>query len=228
MLTPRYAQDRGQTVLSWLDSRHSFSFGSYHDPRHTQHSALVVINDDKVRAHSGFGTHPHRHMEILTWMLSGQLDHRDSMGHSGRLLPGDAQLMSAGPGIQHSEMNEGEHETHFLQIWILPREKRSDSSYQQIHLPSQPGLTLIASGAERHDAMLIHQDVAIWRVSQSGRGHLTLPQQAQRQGWLQMIDGEADVAGITLRPGDGLAISDEEALTLHTGDSAELLWFDLP
>ncbi len=228
MLTSRYAQDRGHTVLSWLDSRHSFSFGSYHDPRYSQHSALVVINDDKVRAHSGFGTHPHRHMEILTWMLSGQLDHRDSMGHTGRLLPGDAQLMSAGPGIQHSEMNEGEDETHFLQIWILPREKRSDSSYQQIHLPPRQGLSLIASGEARDGAMLIHQDVAIWRVSHASASHFSLPQQRHRQGWLQLIDGEVDVAGITLHSGDGLAISAEDELTLHTPGGAELLWFDLP
>ncbi len=228
MLRLRKHEERGHTVLSWLDSRHSFSFGSYQDPRHVHHSALLVINDDRVRAHSGFGAHAHRHMEILTWVIAGQLSHRDSTGVHGVLRAGDAQLMSAGAGITHSEMNEGDQEVHFLQIWILPREQRRASSYQQKHYPAQPGLTLIASGQEHPDALLLHQDADLWRVDLAAQASQVLAQKIERQGWIQVISGHVEVAGLSLEPGDGLAISASSELTLYSPDGAQMLYFDLP
>ncbi len=227
MLQHRPADTRGHVLFGWLDTWHTFSFGSYHDPRHMGHSVLRVINDDRIRAHSGFDTHGHRNMEILTCMLAGTLTHRDSMGHERMLQSGEWQLMSAGKGITHSEMNQGATEVHLLQIWIYPERQETEPSYQQKAFDPQPGLTLIASPDARQNSFQIGQDVYVWQ-GRSGVGCIELPSSGERLGWLHVISGALQAGDIVLRAGDGLALSQEQALKLDVLQEADFIFFDLP
>lgn len=227
MLQHRPADTRGHVLFGWLDTWHTFSFGSYHDPRHMGHSVLRVINDDRIRAHSGFDTHGHRNMEILTCMLAGTLTHRDSMGHERVLQSGEWQLMSAGKGITHSEMNQGATEVHMLQIWIYPERQDTEPSYQQKAFDPQPGLTLIASPDARQNSFHIGQDVCVWQ-GRSAVGCIELPSSGERLGWLHVISGALQTGDLVLRASDGLALSQEQALKLDVLQDADFVFFDLP
>ncbi len=227
MLKHRPADTRGHVLFNWLDTWHSFSFGSYHNPMYMGHSVLRVINDDRIRAHSGFDTHGHRNMEILTCMLAGTLTHRDSMGHERILQNGEWQLMSAGKGITHSEMNHGAQEVHLLQIWIYPQVHDTEPSYQQKAFEFQNGLTLVASPDARDNSFHIGQDVCIWHGRSEG-DCIQLPSFRERMGWIQLIRGSLRTGDIVLNAGDGLAISGEQALQLDVLSNTDFIFFDLP
>lgn len=215
----RRAEDRGHTRMGWLDSRHTFSFGSYHDPAHMGFRALRVINDDRIRAGSGFGAHPHRNMEILTWVLEGALRHEDSLGSAQLLQAGEVQVMTAGRGIVHSEMNGAPQETHFLQVWIEPRETGLPPAYAQQPLPGGDGLHLIASP---DGPLTLHQDVRVF----AGRlaGMFTHELAPGRYGWVHVARGEVRLDGETLKAGDGAPLTGSVTLT---ADGADVLFFDL-
>jgi len=235
MIAIRRAEDRGRFDHGWLDTSHTFSFAGYHDEAHMGFRALRVINEDRVKPGEGFGTHGHRDMEILTWVLSGALAHRDSTGGQGVLRPGEAQRMSAGTGVQHSEFNGSREEpVHFLQIWILPDRDGHRPSHEQRPFPEaerRGALRLVASPGGAEGSLTIHQDARV-HATVLGRGeevrHALGP---GRHGWVQVARGELTLNGKALRAGDGAAISDERELLLaaagHDG-LAEALLFDLP
>jgi quercetin 2,3-dioxygenase len=231
MITVRPAADRGHADHGWLDTRHTFSFASYHDPRHMGFRSLRVINEDRVKPGEGFGTHAHRDMEILTWVLEGALGHKDSMGNGSIIRPGDLQRMSAGTGITHSEFNpSGEEMVHFLQIWLLPRERGLPPGYEQRRFPPEERrgrLRLIAAGDGRDGAVTIHQDADLWTAllepDESVR-HALAP---GRAAWVHVARGGASLNGRTLGSGDGAAVSDEQMLEIAGAADAEVLLFDL-
>ncbi len=233
MITIRRAEDRGHLDHGWLDTRHTFSFASYHDEAHMGFRALRVINEDRVKPGEGFGRHGHRDMEILSYVLSGRLAHEDSTGARGVLRPGEVQRMSAGTGVQHSEFNGSEDEgVHFLQIWILPDRAGHRPSYEQKPFPDaekRGRLALVASPDGDRGSLTIHQDVRVHAtVLADGESvrHVLGP---ARHAWVQVARGELALNGKTLRAGDGAAVSDERDLVL-TGRAqgpAEALLFDL-
>jgi redox-sensitive bicupin YhaK (pirin superfamily) len=231
MITVRPAAERGHFDHGWLDTYHTFSFASYHDPGHMGFRALRVINEDRVQPGEGFGTHGHRDMEILTWVLEGGLEHKDSMGNGSVIRPGDIQRMSAGTGVTHSEFNpSGEAPVHLLQIWLLPSKRGLTPSYEEKRFEpaSRLGrLSLIASGDGRQGAVSIHQDADLWTaLLEPGKSvHHTL--KPGRSAWLQVARGAVSLNGTTLRAGDGAAVSDEPALEITATESAEVLLFDL-
>ena len=231
MLTLRRAADRGRTRLDWLDSRHTFSFGDYHDPRHMGFRALRVINDDRVEPGQGFGTHPHRDMEIITYVLDGALQHRDSLGNGGVIAPGDAQRMSAGTGITHSEFNPSPVEpVHFLQVWILPARAGIAPGYEQRPFPEEERrgrLRLIASGTPRDDAITVHQDVDVLAARLAPGNAVSHALRPGRHAWLHVGTGALDVNGTRLAAGDGVAVSDETRLELRGVEEGDALLFDL-
>ena len=232
MMTLRRAEERGHLDHGWLDARHSFSFGHYVDPAHMGFRVLRVINEDRVQPGQGFGTHPHDNMEILTWVLEGALEHKDSMGNGSVIRPGEIQRMTAGTGVTHSEFNPSETEgTHLLQIWILPAERGLEPSWEQRRFEDAElaeGLRLVASGNPADDAVHIHQDARVY-VGRLGAGDpATLELGPGRHVWVQVARGSLEVQGEALSAGDGAALSDEERLTLRGLDDAEVLVFDLP
>ncbi|MEM1231575.1 MAG: pirin family protein [Pseudomonadota bacterium] len=238
MQVRRGAMDRGQADLGWLHSRHSFSFGQYYDPAHMGFGPLRVINDDQVQPGRGFGTHPHRDMEIMTVVLDGALAHRDSLGTGSIIEVGDVQLMSAGTGVQHSEYNASESEpVHFLQIWIEPNEQGLTPGYQQrrFDLDAAAGeWVLIASPEARESSLMLHQDVDVYRARPAAGTRqayrLGGPDDAParpRQAWVQVIGGSVRVNGEPLAAGDGLAISGEDELALESLADSDLLLFDM-
>jgi hypothetical protein len=231
MIRIRRSDDRGRAEHGWLSSRHTFSFADYHDPAHMGFRDLRVINEDRVQPGKGFGTHPHRDMEILTWVLSGALEHRDSLGNGSLIRPGDAQRMSAGTGVTHSEHNPSADEpVHLLQIWIVPARRGLAPSYEQKHFPEaerRNALRLVASPDARDGSVRIHQDVAVWTA-------LLDPGQAVRHGlapgrhaWLQVARGEVELRGERLAAGDGAALGDEPAVALAARAPSEVVLFDL-
>jgi redox-sensitive bicupin YhaK (pirin superfamily) len=231
MRTLRPAAERGRTAIGWLDSRHSFSFGEYWDEAWMGFRALRVINDDVVEPGMGFGTHGHRDMEIVTWVLSGALEHRDSLGSGGILKPGDAQVMSAGRGIRHSEFNASKTErSRFLQTWIVPDRTGIPPAYGQVNIPVEQRRdrwATIAAGAGRPAALAIAADAAVMSaLLAAGRtlGHAIAP---GRHAWLHVATGSVRVDGQTLGEGDGLAVSGEPALAIEALADSELLLFDL-
>jgi redox-sensitive bicupin YhaK (pirin superfamily) len=230
MITIRRAGERGQANHGWLDTRHSFSFADYYDPKHMGFRALRVINEDRVTAGAGFGTHAHRDMEIISYVLEGALGHRDSMGTGSVIRPGDVQRMSAGTGVRHSEMNASDTESvHFLQIWLLPEKQGIEPGYEQKSFGDDERrgvLRLIASRDGRDGAITIHQDVDLYASLLDGDTTLTHSFRPGRHGWVQVAKGEIELNGETLRAGDGAAISDETTITLR-GRGAEVLLFDL-
>jgi hypothetical protein len=227
MITVRKAADRGHFNHGWLDTSHTFSFADYHDPKFMGFRSLRVINEDRVQAGEGFGTHGHRDMEIVTYVLEGALGHRDSTGGGGVLRPGEVQRMSAGTGVRHSEMNGSNDEpVHFLQIWLLPERPGIAPSYEQKAFPDRDGrLRLVASHDGRDGSLTIHQDVDLY-ASQLGSGSLTYELRRGRYGWLQVARGSVTLNGVTLAAGDGAAIEGESSLTI-AGTGAEFLFFDL-
>jgi len=239
MLTLRRAEDRGHSDLGWLDSHHTFSFGGYSDPDHMGFRALRVINDDRVAAGKGFGAHGHRDMEILSYVIDGRLAHKDSMGEAHELGPNEVQAMSAGNGVIHSEYNASATEpTHFLQIWIVPDVTSVEPSYQQFAYDPREKrgrLRLIAgpavgsAAASDPPAAQIHQDARMYASVLAAGEAVTFPIAAGRYAWVQCVSGEADVNGLAVKAGDGIAVSDEASLVLRGAGSAggELLLFDL-
>jgi len=232
MITVRKASDRFHTQAGWLDSWHTFSFADHYDPDQAGFGPLRVINDDTVQPGQGFGTHPHRDMEILTWVLEGALAHRDSTGGGGVIRPGDLQRMSAGTGVAHSEYNGSETEpVHFLQIWIVPQRKGVRPSYEQKTFP--PGersgnLRLLASPDGRDGSLAIHQDAQVFGTV-LGKGQRVAHDLGRgRRAWVHVARGSVDVNGRKLAAGDGAALSDERTVSLEASGPAEVLLFDLP
>jgi redox-sensitive bicupin YhaK (pirin superfamily) len=231
MIAVRPAAERGHADHGWLDTRHTFSFASYHDPRHMGFRSLRVINEDRVKPGEGFGTHAHRDMEILTWVLEGALEHKDSMGNGSVIRPGDLQRMSAGTGVTHSEFNPSREEpVHFLQIWLLPRERGLPPGYEQKGFPEEERrgrLRLVAAGDGRDGAVTIHQDADLWTAllepGKSVRHALT----SGRYAWVHVARGVVSLNGSTLGAGDGAAVSGEAALEITGAVDAEVLLFDL-
>ncbi len=232
MLNLRKAEDRGSANLGWLDSRHTFSFGHYHDPEHMGVGPLRVINDDRVAPGAGFPTHPHADMEIISYVLEGGLAHRDSIGTGSVIKPGDVQRMSAGTGIRHSEFNASETEpVHFLQIWIIPEEQGLAPGYEQksFSADSKRGtLKLVGSRDGRDGSVTIHRDVDLYATQPGDGGTVTHELATGRIGWVQVAQGTATLNGEELRPGDGVALEAGAKIALTgTSDDAEVLVFDM-
>jgi quercetin 2,3-dioxygenase len=226
----RRADERGQADYGWLNTHYTFSFADYYDPEHMGFRALRVINDDIVGPGAGFDTHPHRDMEILTYVLSGALQHKDSMGNGRVIAPGEFQYMSAGTGVLHSEFNPSPSEpVHLLQIWILPDKKGLKPHYAERTGSELPGgrLTLVASKAGRDGSIRINQDSDLYLAKLSPGEAVTHNLRPQRHAWVHVAEGEVTLNGKDLRAGDGAAISDETALKLAGGGSSQVLVFDL-
>ena len=231
MITLRKAADRFHTQTGWLDSWHTFSFGDHYDPDQMGFRALRVINDDTVQPGQGFGAHPHKDMEILSYVLEGGLSHRDSSGGGGVIRPGDVQRMSAGTGVVHSEFNASDKEpVHFLQIWIMPERRGVKPGYEQKTFAPQDRsgkLRLLASRDGREGSVTIHQDAAVYG-SLLGKGEqVVFEPSGSRQVWVQVARGSIELNGQKLSAGDGAAASGERVLTLRGVDPAEVLLFDL-
>ncbi len=231
MITIRTSSERGHANHGWLDTYHTFSFANYYDPENMGFRDLRVINEDWVDGGRGFGTHPHRDMEIITYVLEGALEHRDSMGNGSVMRPGDVQRMSAGTGVAHSEYNASETErVHLLQIWILPEQRGIEPSYEQKHFSDDEKrgiLRLIASRDGRDGAVRINQQAELYAALLDADQSVTFEPRSGRHVWLQVVRGAIDVNGVRLEAGDGAAISDESLLNITGRESAELLLFDL-
>jgi quercetin 2,3-dioxygenase len=231
MITKRPAGERGSTRTDWLDSRHTFSFNRYYDPRCVGFGDLLVINEDTVAPAGGFGTHGHRDMEIITYVVSGALEHRDSSGGSGILRPGEVQRMSAGTGVRHSEFNHSQSEpVHFLQIWITPESEGIEPGYEQREFAEDERrgrLRVVASRGGRDGSVTIHQDAEVYAASLGEGEELTHEPRAGGRAWVQVIKGGLELNGVGLRAGDGAAVSDEPRLVLRAVEPSEILLFDL-
>lgn len=231
MMTIRHRDERGVANMGWLNSNHSFSFGHYFDPAHMGFRALRVINEDRVIPGAGFPTHGHANMEIVSYVLSGALEHKDSIGTGSVIRPGEVQRMSAGRGIRHSEYNASDTEpVHFLQIWILPEANNLAPGYQQADFPAtekRGQLKLVGSRDGREGSVTIHQDVDLYAALLDGEESATLALRPGRHVWVQVARGWVHVNGTLLKAGDGAALTDEEAVTLDRADEAEVLVFDL-
>ncbi|HJU99931.1 MAG TPA: pirin family protein [Burkholderiaceae bacterium] len=232
MLQVRKSAERGDARHGWLQSQHSFSFAEYYDPQHMGFGPLRVINEDRVAPGQGFGTHGHRDMEIVSYVLDGALEHKDSMGTGSVLHYGDVQRMSAGSGVRHSEFNHSRTEgVHFLQIWIMPNVTGIAPSYEEKHFApdsKQGKLRLIASGDGRDGSVLIHQDAALYATILGAGDQVSHALAPQRLGYVHVIRGNVTVNGVALSGGDALKLSDEPQVTLEQADNAEILLFDLP
>ncbi len=231
MITFRRSQERGHTKLGWLDSRHTFSFGDYSDPRQMSFRDLRVINEDRVSPGAGFGTHSHRDMEIITYVLEGAVAHKDSTGTSSIIRAGNVQRMSAGTGISHSEYNPSQTEpVHFLQIWIIPGEQGLKPDYEQrsFELKKNSGRwVLVAAGAARDGAVKIHQDAELSLAYLPKGAWITHALKPGRHAWLQATRGAATLNGKPLNAGDGAAVNGENFIEVSAVDDAEVLLFDL-
>jgi quercetin 2,3-dioxygenase len=228
MIRIRPSEERGRTKLNWLDTHFTFSFDQYYDPEHVQFRSLRVLNEDIVAPGQGFGMHPHRDMEILTWILEGALEHRDSMGTGAVIRPGELQHMTAGSGILHSEFNPSPKDpTHLLQIWIMPDRKNLKPEYEQLAFPDKDlrGKFLHVAGPEA--PVTIHQDANLFIV-RLGEGQETkLDLKSNRHAWVQVARGGVSVNGQDLKAGDGAAISKEDEVRVKAQEASEVLLFDL-
>jgi quercetin 2,3-dioxygenase len=229
MITVRQAAQRGRTRLDWLDSWHSFSFGDYYDPSNMGFGPLRVINDDVVDPGRGFGTHPHRDMEILTWVLDGALQHRDSLGTGSVIRPGEVQIMSAGTGIQHSEFNPSPIEpVRLLQIWILPERRDLPPRYDQQVVPLEPGvLRQIAAREPEPGAVTLFQDATVYAARLEPGQRVEHVLRPGRTAWVQVARGDVRVDDSALHEGDGAAVTGQERLAIEADGDAEVLVFDL-
>lgn len=231
MITLRKSADRGQADHGWLKSQHSFSFAEYHDPEHMGFGNLRVINEDRIAPGTGFGTHGHRDMEILSYVLDGALAHRDNMGHGATIVPGEVQRMSAGRGVMHSEFNAaGDASTHFLQIWILPAARGIEPGYEQrafAEADKRGRLRLVAAPDGRDGSVTVHADAYVHAGLFDGAeqaGHALAP---GRLGYVHLARGALEVNGQRLTAGDAALLRDEARVTLRAGQGAEVLLFDL-
>jgi quercetin 2,3-dioxygenase len=231
MIAIRRAQESGHANHGWLDTYHTFSFASFHDPRHMGFRALRVMNEDFVAAGQGFGTHPHHDMEIVTYVLEGALEHKDSMGNGEVLRPGEFQRMSAGTGITHSEFNPSASEpVHLYQIWLFPDHRGVDPSYEQKRFPLEERrnrLRLVASPDRADGSLFIHQDARIYLSSLDDGAQLDHSLTNGRHAWLQVLRGQASLNGQMLHTSDGAAVSEESTLSIAAEGDAEILLFDL-
>jgi redox-sensitive bicupin YhaK (pirin superfamily) len=228
MITIRKAGERGHFDHGWLNTYHTFSFADYHDPKFMGFRTLRVINEDRVKAGAGFGTHGHRDMEIISYVLEGELAHRDSMGTGSVIRPGDVQRMSAGTGVTHSEMNPSqENGVHFLQIWIIPERRGIEPAYEQKNFPEgelRGRLRLVASPDGAEGSVTIHQNVKLYSALLAGES-VTHSYAPERYGWVQVTRDDVELNGLKLSAGDGAVISDERAVTIS--GNGEVLLFDL-
>jgi redox-sensitive bicupin YhaK (pirin superfamily) len=230
MIRIRRSAERGYADFGWLKSRHTFSFGNYHDDRFMGFGPLRVINEDRVEPGRGFGQHSHQNMEILSWVLEGALAHKDSIGTGAVIVPGEMQRMTAGTGIAHSEFNNSSKElVHFLQIWILPAQQGLKPGYEQRNFAAKLDgkLLLVASANGRDDSVLIHQDVDLYAARLAADAQVTHAFKAGRLGWLQVARGSVEVDGQALEQGDGAAIDDLAQIRIEALEDAELLLFDM-
>ncbi|MEM7152193.1 MAG: pirin family protein [Myxococcota bacterium] len=231
-LTVRRAADRGHADHGWLDTRHTFSFAHYYDPEHMGFRALRVINDDRVIGGAGFPTHPHRDMDIISYVVDGSLEHRDSMGNGSVIRPGEVQRMSAGTGVTHSEYNGSKTAgVRFLQIWIVPDERGIEPSYEQRDFTEERrgALRLVASRDGREGSVTVHQDLSLYATELSAGTTVTHPVPPDRYVWVQMVRGRANVGGVQLHEGDGASLDAglADELSIHADTDTELLVFEL-
>jgi redox-sensitive bicupin YhaK (pirin superfamily) len=231
MIVKRPGEERGRTRIAWLDSRHSFSFGEYYDPRHMGFGPLRVINEDWVAPAAGFPTHGHSDMEIVTYVIEGALEHKDSLGTGSIIRPGEVQRMSAGTGIRHSEFNPSRKDpVHLLQIWILPQERGIEPSYEQKAIPAdaRAGRFATIAGPDGEGAVRIHQDARILAAQVPAGVAVAHALADGRRAWLQVARGSVELDGVTYEAGDGAAITGEKRVELLGREPADLLLFDLP
>ena len=230
MITLRKSKDRGYADHGWLKTCHTFSFASYFDPQHTTYRALRVINEDWIMAEKGFGTHPHENMEILTYIIEGQLEHKDSMGNGSVIRAGELQRLSAGTGVTHSEFNPSDEDTHLLQIWISPERSGLQPEYEQRSFTEQKKpneLILLASQTGRADSLTIHQDINLYLAQLEQDNSLNYTIEPDRHIWVQVVKGTLEMNKTILHAGDGVAIDDEKTLNFMAEENAEFLLFDL-
>jgi redox-sensitive bicupin YhaK (pirin superfamily) len=231
VITIRPGNERGGGDYGWLKTRHTFSFNDYNDPKWMGFRSLRVINEDWVAPNGGFPTHPHRDMEIITYVLSGKLEHKDSLGTGSVILPGDGQRMTAGSGIRHSEANPSSTESvHLLQIWIFPDKQGHEPGYEQKSFPESEKrgkLRLIASNDGTEGSVKINQDAKLFATQLASGEEVTQSLAAKRYAWIQVAKGEVELNGQKLRQGDGAAISEEKKLKIKATEDAEVLLFDL-
>lgn len=231
MYATRLSEDRGHANFGWLNSRHTFSFGDYHDPRFMGFGTLRVINEDRVAPGAGFGTHGHRDMEILSWVLSGALEHKDSMGTGAVIRPGELQRMSAGTGVTHSEFNASKTvPVHFLQIWLLPERQGLTPGYEQRAFASpdlQDRLCLIASRDGREGSVTVHQDVQLYAARLTEGREVSYVPAAARRVWLQIVQGSVSVEGRDFQAGDAVSWVRPMNVTIRAREPSEVLLFDL-
>jgi hypothetical protein len=231
MITLRPAAERGHFDFGWLDTHHTFSFGDYFDPAQESFRSLRVLNEDRVQAGKGFGTHGHRDMEILTWVLAGALEHQDSLGTHGVIRPGEAQVMSAGTGIRHSEFNASATEAvHFLQIWLLPERQGLTPRYEQVAFPEvelRNQLRLIASPDGAEGSVKLFQDVRIFAARLEAGREVRAALPPGRSGFLQVASGSVALDGLAMNAGDGARIEGVLSLSVVSGAPSEILFFDL-
>jgi redox-sensitive bicupin YhaK (pirin superfamily) len=232
MLNVRKSQDRGLASFGWLRSQHTFSFGHYYDPKHMNVGPLRVINEDRVAPGRGFEPHSHKNMEIISYVLDGALEHKDSMGNGSVLRYGDVQRMSAGSGVTHSEFNGSKTEpVHFLQIWVIPSENGGEGGYEEKHfdVDSKRGkLRLIASNDGREGSVSLRQNADIYATILDGADQVELALRAGRQAYVQVARGSVTVNGVVLEAGDAVQVSEEASISLLDAKDAEVLLFDLP
>lgn len=229
MINIRKSSDRGHSQIGWLDSYHTFSFSNYYDPNHMNFGNLRVINEDFIEPAMGFGKHPHQNMEIITYVVKGVLEHKDSMGTGSIIQPGEIQKMSAGTGVEHSEFNHSpDEEVHLLQIWIVPEKQSIPPSYEQKKIIQQKDkLILLGSREGGENVVTIHQDVKLFAAYLIGDHSIQYTYEPRRQGWLQLIKGKIKVNEHALTAGDGAAIIDEALIKVTGVEDAEFLMFDL-
>jgi hypothetical protein len=229
MIYIRKANDRGHANHGWLDSWHSFSFADYYDPDFMGFSALRVINDDRIAAGEGFPTHPHKDMEILTYVMEGAVAHQDSMGNKEQVNAGEFQIMSAGTGIRHSEFNAyQDRDLHLYQIWIIPDQKNLTPRYEQKAFDVPQGRQLVLSPDARDGSLKVFQDMTLTRWALLKDEQSVYQMQADRRVWIQVVKGNVSINGQNVSTADGVAIWDEAAISIHADDKAEILLFDLP
>ncbi|ASY81178.1 quercetin 2,3-dioxygenase [Pectobacterium polaris] len=229
MIYLRQAQDRGHANHGWLDSWHTFSFADYYDPDFMGFSALRVINEDYIEGGQGFGTHPHKDMEILTYVLSGAVEHQDSMGNKEQVPAGEFQIMSAGTGIRHSEYNASKDEQlHLYQIWIIPEKTGLTPRYEQKRFDVQQGRQLVLSPDAREGSLKVFQDMTLWRWALKAQEQSVYQIQADRRVWVQVVRGTVEINGQKAEASDAFAVWDETAISVHASEDSEILLFDLP
>ncbi len=230
MIKIRKSEDRGNGHFGWLNAKYSFSFSNYYDEEHMGFGPLRVINEDRVDPQSGFDTHGHRNMEIITYVIDGTIAHKDTLGNTFKVRPGEIQRMTAGSGIRHSEHNLEDDELHLLQIWILPEENGLEPSYEQIKIPDAHGqsdLTLIGSHDGRNGSVTIHQDVDLYQLDIEAGKSIEVDTKTSRLYWLQMVSGEITIDGEAVKAGDGVAISNQEQINFAATKDSKALFFDM-